>query len=252
MELRSLGEEEERPLAGDLLQDEHQSFLKKHKMYIIICAIVLLIILIIVLLAVFLKESDNSKKDGQEEEKDDNYKAIKLEVFSDTDDKEILFLSEEFNLTQLKIRNLEENKNIKVDGKEYPFTKSMNLKKGKHTIELYLKNSLNNCKNMFKNCKDIISIYFEDNYDCNKNMDFMFSGCVSLVNLNIDKINTSYATTMENIFNECNSIEEINLKNFNTSLVTNMKEMFNNCKKLKNIFINNFETYFVENMFHIF
>ena len=83
---------------------------------------------------------------------------------------------------------------------------------------------------MFKNCKDITSIYFEDNYDCNNNMDNMFSGCASLVNLNIDKINTSQVTNLEKIFNECNSIEEINLKNFNTSLVINMKEMFNNCK----------------------
>ena len=128
MELKSLEADEERPLEGDLLPDEHQSFLKKHKMYIIIGSIILLIILIVVLLVVLLKDSDNPKKEEQKDKKDDNYKAIKLEVFSDTDDKEILFLSEEFNLTQLNIRNLEENKNIKIDGKEYPFTKSMKLK----------------------------------------------------------------------------------------------------------------------------
>ena len=191
MELKTIEEGEDRPLTGDPLLNEETSFFQKHKVYIITAAVIILIILIVVLLVFLLRDSDNSNKDEHEDKKEDNYNTINLEVFSDTDNKEIFFLSEEFNLKQLNLRKLEENKNMKIDGKEYPFTKSMKLNKGNHTIELYLKESINGCKNMFKNCKDITSIYFNSSYNCDDNMESMFNGCASLVELNIDKINTS-------------------------------------------------------------
>ena len=57
-------------------------------------------------------------------------------------------------------------------------------------------------------------------------MSSMFSGCHSLVSLNVSNFNTSNVTDMSGMFKECSKLESIDVSNFNTSKVTNMSEMF--------------------------
>ena len=164
------------------------------------------------------REKEKEREDEKEEEEeppDDKYKMIKLEVYSDSDDKEILFLSDEFNISNI---NQDEfsyslgSQIINVDGITYPFTKSMKLSKGTHFVELFLNETKNSCENMFKNCKDIKTIYFNNSYDCLDNMDNMFSGCSSLLSVNFHKIKTSLVKTMKNLFDSCDTLENIDFK----------------------------------------
>ena len=78
---------------------------------------------------------------------------------------------------------------------------------------------------MFKNCKDIKSIYFNNSYDCQDNMDNMFSGCSSLLSVNFDKIKTSYVKTMKNLFESCGNLENIDFNNLVTNNAVNMEKM---------------------------
>ena len=224
-----------------LIDSEQSSSKKKKMYIIIIISIILVLAIIITLLCVFLlKNPKNDKKEGDDEEgeeeetaereeekkeeekgeekgeekeeekeeeeeeeppDDKKYENIKLEVYSDSDNKEILFLSEEFNISQVNLNYLEESQIMKVDGISYPLTKSMKLSKGNHIIELFLNETKNSCENMFKNCQDIKSIYFNYSYNCQDSMENMFSGCSSLLSVNFDKINASNVITMKKLFN---------------------------------------------------
>ena len=52
----------------------------------------------------------------------------------------------------------------------------------------------------------------------------------------IENLNTSAVNFMDYMFSGCSSLQELNLSNFNTSLVTNMKGMFSGCSSLKTIY----------------
>ena len=54
------------------------------------------------------------------------------------------------------------------------------------------------------------------------------------------------------MFSDCKSIENLDLDILNTSSVTNMNEMFNGCSKLKRLEISSFDTFQVETMYHLF
>ena len=57
----------------------------------------------------------------------------------------------------------------------------------------------------------------------------MFSGCLSLRELNLSNFNTNKVFYMNDMFCECSSLKELNLSNFNTNNVTYMGFMFNGC-----------------------
>ena len=64
------------------------------------------------------------------------------------------------------------------------------------------------------------------------NMNNMFSGCSSLISLDLSGFDTSNVTKMYNMFNGCNSLISLDLSNFNTIKVTNMQHMFYNCSRI--------------------
>ena len=61
-------------------------------------------------------------------------------------------------------------------------------------------------------------------------MSYMFSGCSSLVNLDLSNFETNKVNNMENMFNECNSLKKLNLSKFNISNGTNVENMFGSNK----------------------
>lgn len=82
----------------------------------------------------------------------------------------------------------------------------------------------------------------EANIYLNSNSGYLFYNLNNLKNIDLNHIDTSQVTNMNNMFEECNSLENINLTNFNTSNVTTMYGMFNGCTSLKNISFLSFNT----------
>ena len=103
-------------------------------------------------------------------------------------------------------------------------------------------------KNIFKICKNLISIDFSHFKLKSKNISFLLCGCSSLKNVNFDNFNTEKVEYMNNMFQGCSLLKEINLSNFNTQNVKNMKKMFSGCCNLEKIDLSNFNTCNVINM----
>ena len=60
-------------------------------------------------------------------------------------------------------------------------------------------------------------------------MNWMFWGCSSLKELNLNNFNTNNVTDMSYMFSRCSSLKVLNLINFNTNNVTYMSYMFSRC-----------------------
>ena len=70
----------------------------------------------------------------------------------------------------------------------------------------------------------------------------MFSGCESLMSLDLTKFNTTNVKFMQEIFKDCKSLEDFKISTFDTKNVIKMESMFQNCYKLKKIDLVNFYT----------
>ena len=228
--------------------NKKESRCKRKKRYIIIgVSVALVIILVVVLCVCLIKKS-----------KKDYHNNITLKVYSDSDDKEISFFSNEFNVDEAFIKK--ENITMLIDDSKYSFSKSKKLKRGEHKIIYSFDDIFTSYKNMFKDCKDITEININMTNDC-INTEYMFSGCSSLKNLNIINFNTNHVKNMGRMFNECKNLKSLDLHNFDTTYVTNMEEMFNECNSIEEIKFNEnlnykldprkfipFDTYNVENI----
>ncbi|BDH63985.1 hypothetical protein MTP05_01700 [Enterococcus sp. PLM3] len=69
---------------------------------------------------------------------------------------------------------------------------------------------------------------------------------------NLDNIDTSSVTNMENVFGDCKSIEDIDISSWNTENVTSFVDMFYGCSSLKTIDLSNLNTSSAENMSEMF
>ena len=54
-------------------------------------------------------------------------------------------------------------------------------------------------------------------------MDYMFSGCEKLKELNLSNFETINAIIMQYMFNNCKQLKTLDISKFKTSLVTNME-----------------------------
>ena len=68
-------------------------------------------------------------------------------------------------------------------------------------------------------------------------MGYMFSGCSSLISLDLSSFDTSNVTNMGFMFENCTSLTSLNLSNWDISKVTDMEYMFKNCSALKDVYI---------------
>ena len=60
-------------------------------------------------------------------------------------------------------------------------------------------------------------------------MERMFSGCSSLIELNLSNFNTNNVSNMRGMFTNCSSLIELNISIFNVNNVTDMNDMFFGC-----------------------
>ena len=105
-------------------------------------------------------------------------------------------------------------------------------------------------KSIFSDCSKLCEIKFGDNWDTSNviNMDYMFSNCSSLVNLDLSKFDNSQVTSMYEMFYGCRSLTSLDLSSFGTSQVTNMRSMFTLCSSLTNLNLTSFDTSQVTDM----
>ena len=145
-------------------------------------------------------------------------------------------------------------------------------------IVVSFENKLSNLKGLFKNCKDITSIDFQ-NFDFSDVYDtsYMFQNCTSLISINFSSNTANKISKMSYMFSNCSSLKEIHLlnfktsnvekmdgmfelcsnlinleQNFDTSKVVTMEKMFSNCENLGSLNIINFDVSLVTNMNSIF
>ena len=140
-----------------------------------------------------------------------------------------------------------------VDDSEVTFVPSMEFSKSTHKVTLIWESPLSTCKNMFKDCKQIVNMNF-DNFDTSTvlDMSYMFSDCLILTSLDLKYFKTSLVKDMNNMFKNCQELKHLNLENFDTSQVTNMNSMFYMCKVLASIDLSSFRVPLVKNMNNMF
>ena len=110
------------------------------------------------------------------------------------------------------------------------------------------------CTGTFLNFKNLIQINFNNNFNTSNvtDMSGMFSGCSSLISLDLNGFNTSKVTNMSSMFDSCGSLINIDLNSFNTSNVTNINYMFDNCSSLTSLDLSSFNTSNVTDMNFMF
>lgn len=111
---------------------------------------------------------------------------------------------------------------------------------------------------MFAGCSSLESITLPviENVSINNgwgvDVKYLFSGCSSLKTINLNGLNTTYTTAMNNMFEGCSSLESIDVSGFNTMDVTDMSYMFKGCSTLTSLDLSNFNTANVTNMKEMF
>ena len=83
-------------------------------------------------------------------------------------------------------------------------------------------------------------------------MESMFSGCSSLVALDLSSLDTSSVTTMKSMFDGCASLTSLDLSSFDTSAVIDMGGMFRGCSAFTALNISSFDTSSLANMSSMF
>lgn len=108
--------------------------------------------------------------------------------------------------------------------------------------------------NMFQDCENLKKITGLQMLDTSNvtNMNSMFSGCISLKELDLSSFNTDNVCSMEYMFSGCMKLEKIDLSNFNTQNVVSMEGMFDHCKKLKRLNLSHFNVESVINTAYMF
>ena len=153
------------------------------------------------------------------------------------------------------LKELDETKvELFIDKKKYKFQKYFNFHDVKeYEIIIKFHNYLNDCSNMFYNCKNIKSLDLSKlNTKDATNMNNMFYKCEKLKDINISNLNTKNVNTMKNMFSYCKNLTQINMDSFDTQSVISMGGMFFGCENLNSINILNFTTNNVIDMSNLF
>ena len=80
------------------------------------------------------------------------------------------------------------------------------------------------------------------NLDYVTNMEFMFSHCYALEELDVSGFDTSNVTTFHSLFSECDLLETVDFSNLNTSELKNITYLVSGCTKLRQIDFTGFDT----------
>jgi len=106
---------------------------------------------------------------------------------------------------------------------------------------------------LFKDASNMIDLEIEK-FDTSlvTNMSEMFNSASSLETVNLSNFNTKNVTNMQGMFSYAGTLTELNLSSFDTSMVTDMSNMFNGCYGITSLDVSNLNTSRVENMSGMF
>ena len=115
--------------------------------------------------------------------------------------------------------------------------------------------SVTGMQNMFRNCQvlDGPSTDFSKlDTSSSVDMNWMFSGRRSVVNMDLSSFDTSSVAGMRAMFDFCEGLTGLNVSNFDTSSVVDMSNMFADCRELISIDLSSFNTPLVTTMNNMF
>ena len=114
--------------------------------------------------------------------------------------------------------------------------------------------SIESMNSIFKDCQNINPIKFPSikKSPFLTDMASMFSGCASLVSLDLTNFDTSQVEFMQELFKGCKSLEYLDISTFDTINVIQMESMFENCITIKNISLKNFYTPNLKQIYNMF
>lgn len=75
----------------------------------------------------------------------------------------------------------------------------------------------------------------------------IFSGCTSLLNVDVSGLSLDNVTSIKGMFNGCRSLTSIDLSSFDTRNIIDMSELFISCESLEVVDISNFDTSSIPN-----
>lgn len=144
--------------------------------------------------------------------------------------------------TSLETLDLSSFNTEKVTDMQTMFEGSTNLR----TINLpkgFIGSNVTDLNGMFSGCVSLTELDLSgSNAEKVKNMNSMFYGCVALSNLNLSGFKTGSLTEMRYLFSSCHSLESLDLSGFNTENVTSMVSMFSQCSSLRSLDLSSFNT----------
>lgn len=107
---------------------------------------------------------------------------------------------------------------------------------------------------MFSGCTGLeyLDVSGFDLTDTKNQMDRMFSGLVSLREIDFTGFKTSGVTHMSYMFYNCKSLERLDLSGFDTSSVSNVQDMFTGCISLKELDVSGFDLSRVSSISYLF
>mgnify|MGYP003559685566 CR=1 FL=1 len=89
---------------------------------------------------------------------------------------------------------------------------------------------------MFANCSSLRSVDLSKLDTSNADsLDYMFVGCESLTDIDVSTLDTSKVEGMSSMFKRCSNLEKLDLSNFKMDNVSYTERMFDGCSKLKSI-----------------
>ncbi len=148
---------------------------------------------------------------------------------------------------------LKENCEIRIDNDIIESFKHTFKEEKEYLVFIYCKKPLKNLNFMFSECVTLTSVDFS-NFNGSKveNTSYLFNKCNSLENINFTNFNAENVRNMRYMFSECKSLISLNLNNFISSKLIDMTGLFSNCEKLQYIDLSNFNTINVEKMSKMF
>lgn len=101
-----------------------------------------------------------------------------------------------------------------------------------------------NSSGLFALYTSATSISFNNSFDTSGAVFLhqMFSGCDSLIELDLSGMNTGNANTLDYFFSGCAMLSTVDVSHFNTANVTGFSFMFADCTSLKTLDVTNFDT----------
>ena len=137
------------------------------------------------------------------------------------------------------VQNNKDNIELIINGKPNKLIDKFILKKGKNNIKMIIKNDLKNLDEMFHGCKTLVNINDLKYLDLKNvtSIKELFYECESLKDIKaLENWDVSKFEDLSGIFCGCKSLSDINpIKNWNVSNCKNFSCMFNTCESLNGL-----------------